>query len=158
MREQMQFLISKNKVYIQKIKLCLVREETEDEKMKISEPDEIADLKLIKDELINSDREKFIALHLDTKNQLISYEVVSIGTLNASLVHPRELFKGAILSNASSVILCHNHPSGLPEPSRDDIELTRRLSKAGDILGIKILDHLIFGDKSHLSFKNIGLL
>lgn len=146
------------KIYVQKIKLSIVREKSDDETLRILVPDDIACLKLIKDELLNSDREKFICLHLDTKHRIISYEIVSIGSLNAMIVHPREIFKGAILSNAESVILCHNHPSGIPYPSREDIELTRRLRNAGDILGIQILDHMIFGDNSHISFKEKGLL
>lgn len=156
--DEIQLTLSLEKIYIQKIKLCLVREETNDEKLCISSPEDITSLRLIKEELIASDREKFLCLHLDTKNHLISYEVVSIGTLNAALVHPREVFKGAILSNASSIILCHNHPSGIPRPSREDIDLTKRLKQAGDLLGISILDHIIIGNNSHVSFKEEGLL
>ena len=104
------------------------------------------------------DREKFICLHLNTKNNLLSYEVVSIGSLNASLVHPRELFKGAILVNAASIILCHNHPSDDPEPSPDDITLTKRLSESGDILGISVLDHVIFTAERFVSLKERGIL
>lgn len=156
MEEQLKLCFEK--IYVQKIKLCVVRENSNDEKLKVCDPVSIANLKLIREELLNSDREKFICLHLDTRNQIISYEIVSVGSLNASLVHPRELFKGAILSNASSVILCHNHPSGVPEPSREDIELTRRLRDAGVLLGVQVLDHLVFGDNSHISFKERGLL
>jgi DNA repair protein RadC len=156
MEEQLNF--SFDKIYIQRIKLCVVRENSNDEKLKVTDPEAIAKLKLIKDELLNSDREKFICLHLDTKHQLISYEIVSVGSLSMAIVHPRELFKGAILSNASSVILCHNHPSGVPEPSREDIDLTRRLRDAGELLGVQVLDHLIFGHDNYKSFKEIGLL
>lgn len=156
MEEQLKLCFEK--IYVQKIKLCVVRENSNDEKLKVCDPISIANLKLIREELLNSDREKFICLHLDTKHQIISYEVVSVGSLSAAIVHPRELFKGAILSNASSVILCHNHPSGVPEPSREDIELTRRLRDGGVLLGVQVLDHLVFGDNSHISFKERGLL
>jgi len=86
------------------------------------------------------------------KNKIISFEVISTGSLTSSIVHPREVYKGAILSNAASVIFMHNHPSGDPEPSMDDIEITSRLKKAGDILGINVLDHIIVTNKSFYSF------
>ncbi len=108
---------------------------------------------MLQKEFRNCDREKFIAVHLNTKNQIISYEVVSVGSLNASIVHPREVFKGAILSNAASVIICHNHPSGDPNPSKEDTQLTNRLEEAGKILGIEILDHVIFAGSNFYSFK-----
>jgi len=98
------------------------------------------------------DREKFIVLHLNTKNRLISYEVVSVGSLNTSIVHPREVFKAALLSNAASIILAHNHPSDDPNPSQDDRQLTKRLIEAGKLLGIEVLDHLIFASKHFYSF------
>ena len=95
------------------------------------------------DELIGLDREQFVCCHLDVKNRLLSRELVSIGHLSSALVHPREVFKGAILANAASVCLVHNHPSGDPEPSTEDIELTERLIRAGELLGIPVLDHVI---------------
>lgn len=94
-------------------------------------------------ELAALDREHFFALHLDAKNRLVSRELVSIGHLTAALVHPREVFKAAILANAASIAFVHNHPSGDPEPSREDYELTRRLVKAGELLGIPVLDHVV---------------
>lgn len=105
----------------------------------------IAKCKVVEKELKHSDREKFIVLHLNVKNQVVSYEVVSIGSLSNSIVHPREVFKGAILANAAHVILLHNHPSGEPEPSEDDIEVTAKLMKAGKLLCIDVLDHIIIG-------------
>ena len=102
--------------------------------------------------LLKSDREKFICIHLNVKNKIISFEVISTGSLTSSIVHPREVYKGAILSNAANVIFIHNHPSGDPEPSMDDVEITSRLKKAGDLLGINVLDHIIVTKKSFYSF------
>lgn len=99
----------------------------------------------------------FAILCLDTKNNVTGAFEVSRGTLNSSIVHPREVFKRAILNNASSVILLHNHPSGESEPSGEDIQITARLEECGKLLGIRILDHVIYGD-SFYSFKEEGLL
>jgi DNA repair protein RadC len=104
-----------------------------------------------------ADREYFVALHLDTRNKVTGYHVVSIGSLNTSVVHPREVFKAAILDSAAAVVVSHNHPSGNIMPSKEDVELTARLQKAGNILGIEVLDHIIVGD-SFYSFKTKGLL
>ena len=95
--------------------------------------------------LEEADREQVIVCCLDTKNQPVSVNVVSMGTLNSSLVHPREVFKTAILSNAANIILFHNHPSGDPSPSQEDISITKRIQEAGTLLGIELLDHLIIG-------------
>ena len=97
------------------------------------------------------DREMFVALLLDGKNQVLGFNVVSIGSLTAALVHPREVFKPVILANAAAVILLHNHPSGSPEPSAEDRALTERLERAGELLGIKVLDHVIIGDGAYRS-------
>ena len=102
-------------------------------------------------------KEQFVALHLDGKNRIICLDRVSVGSLNQSIVHPRELFKTACLSNAAAIILIHNHPTGDTTPSREDLNITRRLKEAGEILGIKILDHIIIGDGFH-SFVEHGLL
>ncbi|HHW42616.1 MAG TPA: DNA repair protein RadC [Desulfotomaculum sp.] len=104
------------------------------------------------------DREHFFALLLNTKNRVIARELISIGTLNSSTVHPRELFKSAIRRSAAAVILVHNHPSGDPEPSRQDQDVTRRLQEAGQIVGIEVLDHIIIGDGKFVSFKARGLI
>jgi DNA repair protein RadC len=104
------------------------------------------------------DREQFRALLLNTKHQLIGREVISIGTLNSSMVHPRELFKNAIKRSAAAMILVHNHPSGDPAPSQEDIGITKRLLEAGGIIGIEILDHLIVGDNRFVSLKAKGLM
>jgi DNA repair protein RadC len=98
-------------------------------------------------------KEHFLVLCLDTRNRLINCRPVSIGSLDTSIVHPREVFKEAVSSSAASVIFVHNHPSGDPEPSKEDVELTKRLAKAGEIVGIDVLDHIIVCDKSYLSLK-----
>jgi DNA repair protein RadC len=121
-------------------------------------PEDVANSEIADKELRNSDREKFICIHFNIKNKIISYEVVSMGSLTSSIVHPREVFKAAILANAASVLFMHNHPSGEEEPSIDDIEITNRLCKAGNILGINILDHLIITRTGYLSFKQKGLM
>jgi DNA repair protein RadC len=105
------------------------------------------------------DREVFIAITIDTRNRPIGVNVVSSGTLNQSLVHPRESFKLAILQSAAAIIFAHNHPSGDPEPSRDDQVITDRLTKAGEIIGIRILDHVILGEPGKFfSFADSGRL
>jgi DNA repair protein RadC len=98
-------------------------------------------------------REHFLTLLLDTRNRLIRVATVSMGSLDSSIVHPREVFKEAISASAASVIFVHNHPSGDAEPSEDDIELTRRLVEAGRVLGIVVLDHVIVGDGVFVSLK-----
>ena len=104
------------------------------------------------------DQEHFLTLHLNTKNRLLGVETISIGTLDASLVHPREVFKAAIRQSSASLILAHNHPSGDPRPSKEDINLTYRLKDSGELLGIPILDHLIIGDHKYYSMKEEGLI
>jgi len=93
-----------------------------------------------------NDQERFVVACLDTKNRVQSVVVVTLGTLDASLVHPREVFKPAILEGSSSVILSHNHPSGNTTPSREDFQVTERLTQAGELLGITVLDHIVHGD------------
>ncbi len=109
------------------------------------------------DHIRHADREHFVCLHLNSRNQINAVETVSVGTLNASLVHPREVFKAAILNNAASVIIAHNHPSNDVTPSREDIELTRRMVQAGEIIGIEILDHMIVSPDSFISMKQANL-
>lgn len=102
-------------------------------------------------------KEYVYALHLDGKNRISCLEVVSVGSLNQSIVHPREVFKTSLLSSAAALIIIHNHPTGDTTPSREDLELTRRLKEAGELLGIRILDHIIIGE-TYLSFADRGLL
>jgi len=106
--------------------------------------------------LKGADREHCVVVLLDARHTVIGLNTVSIGTVSASLVHPREVFKPAILANASAVILAHNHPSGELEPSEHDVDLTRRLIEAGKLLGIELLDHLILCDGAHLSLRASG--
>jgi DNA repair protein RadC len=103
-------------------------------------------------------KEMFIALHLDGKSRIICMDLVSIGSHNQSIVHPREVFKTALLSNAAAIILVHQHPTEDPLPGSEDIAITRRLKEAGEIMGIKVLDHIIVGEGEYLSFVERGLL
>ena len=103
-------------------------------------------------------KEYFLALYLNARNHLIHTEIISIGTLTSSVVHPREVFAPAIELRASAIILAHNHPSGEPEPSVADIEITDQLFQAGSLLGIELLDHLILTKKTLVSFQELGLL
>jgi DNA repair protein RadC len=101
-------------------------------------------------------KEHFVVLYLNTRNQLLHREFVSIGTLNASLVHPREVFLPAIQHTAAAVVLVHNHPSGDPSPSAEDRELTDRLAEAGKLIGVEVLDHVIVAESRHFSFQEDG--
>jgi len=121
----------------------------------VKTPEDIAGL--VRSRLKDKKKEYFLALLLDTRNQLIKVAEISVGSLDSSIVHPREVFKEAISASAASVIFVHNHPSGDPEASEDDIKLTRRLAEAGEIVGIDVLDHIIIGDKKYASLKREGL-
>lgn len=105
-----------------------------------------------------ADREEFLAVLLDGKNRMLGYHVVSIGSLTASLVHPREVFKAVILANAAAMIVVHNHPSGDPTPSTEDQAITRRLKQAAELLGISFLDHVVIGDARYVSFADTRLI
>jgi DNA repair protein RadC len=113
--------------------------------------------RLLRGRIANLDRENFVVVLLNTKNEVTGTPLVSIGTLSASLVHPREVFKPAIRASAASVILAHNHPSGKVEPSREDREVTKRLKESAEILGIEVFDHVIVGD-GYYSMKENGVL
>jgi DNA repair protein RadC len=113
---------------------------------------------LVMEDMKNLDREHFRVILLDSKNSVISVETVSIGTVNASLVHPREVLKPALEKSATSMILVHNHPTGNVSPSREDILLTRRFEKCGRILGIEVVDHIIIGDGRYTSMKEGGYI
>jgi DNA repair protein RadC len=121
----------------------------------IKNPEDIAGV--VRGKLRGKKKEHFLALLLDTRNQVLKVAEISIGSLDSSIVHPREVFKEAIAASAAAVIFAHNHPSGDCTPSTDDIELTKRLAQAGQIIGIEVLDHIIIGDRNHLSLKNKGL-
>ena len=112
--------------------------------------------RIFMDEMKHYDREHFRAAFLNTKNQLIRTVTVSIGSLNASIVHPREILKPAISASAASIVLVHNHPTGDPTPSREDIEFTRRFARCGELIGIEILDHFIIVSDRYKSLKEGG--
>ena len=122
----------------------------------VSTPIEAVDL--ITREFGDLDREVFMVLNLTCHLQVINLNICSMGTLNYTVVHPREVFKASILSNASAVLLIHNHPSGILEPSKEDIDLTERMVSAGKVLGIDVLDHLIIGTKerAYTSLRELG--
>ena len=106
----------------------------------------------------NRDREVFKVLHLNARNQVVFEEIIAVGSVSTCIVHPREVFRNAVSAGASSLVLAHNHPSGDVSPSQDDINLTRRLVQAGEIMGIDILDHVIVGKDDFLSLRERGLI
>ena len=116
--------------------------------------------KLVKPFLADQDREHLLLVCVDTKNQPTSISTISVGSLSSSVVHPREVFKAAILTNAHSIFLAHNHPSGDPSPSREDVGVTKRIAECGELLGIPLLDHLIVGDSAdrYVSLKDKNLI
>ena len=124
---------------------------SEGTKITVKSPEDA--IKAAKSQLKGKKKEHFVVLCLDTRNHLINTHKISIGSLDCSIAHPREVFKEAISSCAASVIFMHNHPSGDPTPSEDDIKLTKRLVEAGEIIGIDVLDHIIICDRDHLSMK-----
>ncbi|ODS31332.1 MAG: DNA repair protein RadC [Candidatus Scalindua rubra] len=115
-------------------------------------------IKLVKQRLKDKKKEHFLILCLDTRSNLIKISNISTGTLDTNLVHPREVFKEAIQSLSSSIILAHNHPSGDPEPSDADIDITKRILKTGKVIGIDVLDHIIIANNKSLSFKEKGII
>ena len=121
----------------------------------VKTPDDVAGL--VQGRLKGKKKEYFLALLLDTRSRLIRLAEISVGSLDGSIVHPREVFKEAVSASAASVIFVHNHPSGDTEASEDDIRLTKRLAEAGEIMGIDVLDHIIIGGKKYLSLKREGL-
>jgi len=129
---------------------------TEGQKITVKSPEDV--IKAARNLLKGKKKEHFLVLCLDTRNHLIKTSTVSIGSLDCSIVHPREVFKDAISSSAASVIFIHNHPSGDPTPSEDDIKMTKRLIEAGEIIGIEVLDHIIICDSEHLSMKAKNLV
>ena len=125
-------------------------------KLYLTGPEDVADMFMR--EMAALDREHFRAVLLNTKNRILGVRTISIGSLNASIVHAREVFKAAVAESAQAIVLVHNHPSGLPEPSSEDIAVTERLAEAGRILGIEILDHIVLGSQGFVSLKEAGHL
>ncbi|MCK5699108.1 MAG: DNA repair protein RadC [Candidatus Aenigmarchaeota archaeon] len=125
-------------------------------KLKIENSKDIRDYLMPK--MKNLKKEHLIGLYLDTRNNLIKEETISIGTLNSSLIHPREIFRSAVIEACASVILVHNHPSGDPTPSKDDITVTKKIIQASEVIGIELLDHVIIGNERYVSLKEDGLI
>ncbi|MBB6633917.1 RadC family protein [Cohnella thailandensis] len=123
---------------------------------RIAKPQDAADL--LMEDLRHYREEHFVCLFLNTKNQVIGRQTLSIGSLSASVVHPREVFRAAIRRSSASILCAHNHPSGDPTPSPEDIQITKRLAEAGQLLGIELLDHLVIGDNRYISLKESGCL
>ncbi len=133
-----------------------VSKESFDQAIKLHSPESI--YQFLKDELEMKNQEHFIALYLNTKGELLKKETLFIGSLNSSLIHPRELFKHAVLNSAATIIVSHNHPSGDPTPSKADIEVTKILHKNSLMMDIELLDHIIIGKDRYYSFKEKGLI
>ncbi|WP_217586857.1 RadC family protein [Lentibacillus saliphilus] len=127
-----------------------------DERYVIRSPEDGADY--VMEEMRQLNQEHFVVLFLDTKNQVIHRQTIFIGSLNASIVHPREVFREAVKRSAASIICVHNHPSGDPTPSREDIHVTKRLAESGKLVGIELLDHIVIGDRKFVSLKEKGYL
>ena len=133
-------------------RVYLVRENAKDEVIEVNDPTKIYEL--VKDELVSSDRERFLSVMLTSKNHLIGVETVSVGSISSAIIKPRDVFKSAILANAAAIILCHNHPSGDLVPSDSDIEITKHLIEAGELLGVRVLDHLIISNQGYKSLRD----
>ena len=140
------------------VNIRLVKEPSLYSTEKIATPDDV--LRVIADELSTYDREVFAILNLKSNGQVINLNICSVGTLNASMISPREVFKSSILSNAAAFIAIHNHPSGSPSPSEEDRTVTKRLAECGKMMDIKMLDHIIVagGTAQMMSFKQDGLM
>lgn len=122
----------------------------------VRSPEDGADY--VMEEMRSLNQEHFVVLFLNTKNQIIHRQTIFIGSLNSSIVHPREVYREAVKRSAASIIVAHNHPSGDPSPSQEDIHVTRRLVESGKMIGIELLDHLIIGDRKFISLKEKGYL
>ena len=107
---------------------------------------------------LDADKEQFLLFALNNKNRLIGFKVISTGSLTASLVHPREVYRAALFFDAAAVVFAHNHPSGDPQPSQEDIEITRRLKQCGELFGLRVLDHIVYTPERYFSFSDKGML
>lgn len=147
---------------LQKVKLKAIFDvskrinRSKNDKYRISSPNDVA--LAVMEEMRYLKKEYFKIILLDTKNNILKISDISVGSLNSSIVHPREVFKEAVINSASSIILVHNHPSGDPDPSREDTVITNRLDEVGKMMGIRVIDHIIIGDGVFYSFKEEGLL
>lgn len=144
-------------INIEMVRVIMVREANPKYEVAVRSPQDVN--KLIYELIGHEDREHFIVLMLDAKNQVNAIHTVSIGTLNAGLVHPREVYKAIFLNNSASVIFAHNHPSGSVEPSPEDVKVTQRLVEVGELVGVEVMDHVIVGGEHRfLSMKEKGLI
>ena len=136
--------------------IALVYPELQQQKIYIRSPQDVYNnfLFLFKQQV----KERFIAFWLNSANRVIGFEVITEGLLNSSLVHPREVFRGAIVATCASIIIAHNHPSGNTEPSAEDLSITKQIAEAGKIVGIPVHDHIIFTDDSYTSFAERSLI
>ncbi|VGO14100.1 hypothetical protein PDESU_02657 [Pontiella desulfatans] len=134
--------------------LAVIREREEPGPL-LTKPEHVAEYL---GDIKNLAQEVFVVIGLDAKNHVLQRHLVSLGTVSSALVHARECFRPLILDGASTVILGHNHPSGQPTPSAEDIKITRQLISAGEVIGIKVLDHVIVGSQGHLSLNEAGLV
>lgn len=133
-----------------------LRNSRADHKIKINKPQDA--IEILMEDMRYLKKEHLRVIFLNTKNFIIEVKDLSIGSLNSSVVHPREIFSEAIRKSSSSIIVCHNHPSGDPTPSQEDINITRRLNEVGKLIGIDLLDHLIIGDGNYISLKEKGII
>lgn len=149
------FDVIMNRINIVTVKMEKIKSMLVDNKQ-ISSPKDV--FPIVQNYLNGADREHLVLITLNTKNVINSISTVSIGSLNSSVVHPREVFKPAILSNAASIIMAHNHPSGNVEPSKEDINISHRIKEASKILGIELLDHIIVGYDKFTSLREKGII
>lgn len=143
-----------------KYKLELIKEESHKYEVdtKISKPQDLVDVLNLVCRINNNTEEVMLLLTLNTKNVITGWFEVSRGSINESIVHPREIFKRALTNNATSIVVAHNHPSGDPNPSKEDINITNRLKECGKLLGINLIDHIIIGDEKYVSLKEKGII
>lgn len=141
---------------IEIIRIKQVREELTDDRFVVRSPKDAYEC--AQKHIGDDDREVFFVMCLNTKNEVIAIHRAHVGSLNASVVHPRDVFKSAILNNSASIIVSHQHPSGNPQESQEDVHVTKRLAEAGKMIGIEVLDHIIVGDNTFVSLKEKGFI
>ena len=143
-----------------KYKLELIKEESHKYEVdtRISKPQDLVDVLNLVCRINNNTEEVMLLLTLNTKNVITGWFEVSRGSIDASIVHPREIFKRALTNNATDIVVAHNHPSGDPNPSKEDINITNRLKECGKLLGINLIDHIIIGDEKYVSLKEKGII
>jgi DNA repair protein RadC len=154
--EQVEATQEKEYIYAPVIHLQIVRDKDMKAPRYIRKPSHVADL--LMEHYGSLDREVLVVIHLNTRNQIMSIEPIATGSVNGMGINMRELFKGAILANATSIIIAHNHPSGETSPSPEDVAMTRKVQQAGNLLGVEVLDHLVVGYRNFASLKELGLI